>query len=227
MSFSCPNIAARATRNDIGQPIVLSFVVMQVKPERQLIYPLNEFYEKSGLPLPRVVEIEGRDVPEPYRSLLVHQHDMTPTLEDAYGQSIQLRVLQYEFSGNVVSRQVVLVTEGGARPVAFGAIKIELEHFPPEARRLVLERKHPLGAILRAQGIEHASRPDTYIQVQADAVIDSALGLAGGGLLYGRRNVISDTAQHTLAQVVEILPPSESWPPSNGISRLERNREHK
>src|SRR6266702_1049221 len=41
-----------------------------------LFYPLNEFYEQAGLPLPSVAEVEARDVPEPYRSLLVHDRDM-------------------------------------------------------------------------------------------------------------------------------------------------------
>ena len=189
-----------------------------MKPNPNLIYPLNEFYELSGLPLPAVSEVGDCDVPEPYRSLLVHERDMTPTLEDVYQRNIQLRVLNYALSGGVLSRQVVLVLEKGARPVAFGAIKIHLEHFPPEARRQVLERNRPLGTILRAHGILHAGRPDGYIQVRTDSVIDSALHLTGPNLLYGRRNVILDGEQRALAQVVEILPPA------NGNSHRERDR---
>ena len=59
---------------------------MQVKPDWNLIYPLSEFYEQSGLSLPSVARVEGQDIPARYRSLLVHEHDMTPTLEDAYRQ---------------------------------------------------------------------------------------------------------------------------------------------
>ena len=191
---------------------------MQVKPDWNLIYPLSEFYEQSGLSLPSVARAEGRDIPEPYRSLLVHEHDMTPTLEDAYCRSIQLRVLQYQLRDNVVSRQVALVVEGNEKPVAFGAIKIHLEHFPPRARRLVLERKRPLGTILRTQGVEHTSRPDAFVRVTSDAVINGALQLSGSYELFGRRNVILDSEQRTLAQVVEILPPS------NGISHSEKDR---
>ena len=191
---------------------------MQVKPDWNLIYPLSEFYEQAGLSLPSVARVEGQDIPAPYRSLLVHEHDMTPTLEDAYCRSIQLRVLQYQLRDNVVSRQVALVVEGNEKPVAFGAIKIHLEHFPPRARRLVLERKRPLGTILRTQGVEHTSRPDAFVRVTSDAVINGALQLSGSYELFGRRNVILDSEQRTLAQVVEILPPS------NGISHSEKDR---
>jgi len=192
-----------------------------MKPGRNLIYPLNEFYERSGLPLPVVLQVEGQDVPEPYRTLLVHENDMTPTLEGAYRRSIQVRVLEYELAGNVFSRQVVLVPEGATAPVAFGAIKIDLEHFPPAARRLVVERKQPLGAILLTQGVEHASHPDAYFQITSDAVIHSALNLASPCRLYGRRNVIVDGARRTLAEVVEVLPPV------NGNLHLERNGAHR
>jgi chorismate-pyruvate lyase len=107
----------------------------------------------------------------------------------------------------VFSRQIVLVLEGDEKPVVFGAIKIYLERFPPEAQRLVQAMKQPLGTILQTQGIVHASQPEAYIQVMADEVINGALRLTGRHRLFGRRNVLWSAAQEPLAQVVEILPP--------------------
>ena len=177
-------------------------------PELNLLYPLNEFYDQVGLPLPTAVGVAAGDVPEPYKSLLVHDRDMTPTLADAYGRGVQLVVLKHTLRDDVFSRQIVLVLEDNQRPVVFGAIKIYLQHFPDEARRLVLEMKQPLGTILQTQGIGHTSRPEAYIQVTADATINSSLGLTGSHLLYGRRNVLWNDSQEPLAKVVEILPPS-------------------
>ena len=194
---------------------------MQVKPNCDMIYPLKEFYEQSALPLPSFARIEGPDMPEPYRSLLVHERDMTPTLEEACGCNIRLCVLRHKQRVNLVSRQVTLVPEGSEKPVAFGAIRIDLEYLSPEARGLVLERRQPLGTILRTQGIEHVSRPSAFFQVRSDALINSALQLSGDCVLFGRRNVITDAAQRTLAEVVEILPPSNgiSHPENFGIER--------
>jgi chorismate-pyruvate lyase len=189
-----------------------------VNPDPRLFYPLNEFYEQLGLPLPAVTQVAGPDMPEPYRSLLVHNRDMTPTLERAHDRSIRLRVLRSTLAGDVLSRQVVLVPEGSQVPAAFGAIKIHLEHFSDEAKALVLEGKQPLGAILRTQGIEHAGRPQFYLHVTADALIHNALGLVQPARLYGRRNALVNGAGRTLAQVIEILPPS------NGNLNTERNR---
>ena len=184
---------------------------MQASPEPTLIYPLDEIYEKAGLPLPPMASIDGSEVPEPYRSLLVHTGDMTPTLETAYGRNIRLRVLQRTLADNVLSREVALVPEGQAAPVAFGFIKINLDHFSEQARQLVLECRQPLGAILRSQAIAHTSHPDTYIRLTADPLIGWALRLTEPCVLYGRRNVIVDATERTLAHVVEILPPANGF----------------
>jgi chorismate-pyruvate lyase len=173
------------------------------------LYPLNEFYEQSGLVLPVATRIDGRAMPEPYRRLLVHDRDMTPTMEAAYDRKMNLRVLKYALDEEVFSRQIVLIPEGGESPVVFGAIKIYLDEFPTAAREQVLERKLPLGTILETQGIKHFSKPDGFFEVEADDVMNRALGLTGASRLYGRRNVLGNATGRKLAQVLEILPPAK------------------
>jgi chorismate-pyruvate lyase len=192
---------------------------MQATRDLNLFHPLNEFYEQLGQPLPSVVRVESWDMPQPYRSLLVHDSRMTARLEEAYRQSVRMRVLKSALLGNVFSRQVVLILAGDGTPVEFGAIKIFLEHVPPQARQLVLEGKQPFGSILHTQSIEHISHPEYYVQVMADSLISGALHLAKPCLLYGRRNTLLDSSQRQLAEVVELLPPS------NGLSGLENRRE--
>lgn len=183
-----------------------------VQDDSNLLDPLNAFYAEAGLPLPVAGRLDGKTVPEPYKSLLVHQNDMTPTLESFYNQKIHLRVLKAHFDGEVYSRQVVLVLDADEKPVAFGAIRIHLEHLPLKARELILEEKRPLGAILYNQGVDHASRPNAFFQVGSDAFINSVLGLKSSNLLYGRRNILSNSSQRILAEIIEILPPSQSLP---------------
>ncbi len=174
-----------------------------------LLYPLNEFYEQAGLALPSATRINGREMPQPYRGLLVHDRDMTPTLEAAYDRKMNLRVLKYALDQEVFSRQIVLVPEGTDSPVVFGAIKIYLDEFPTAARELVLERKLPLGTILESQAIKHFSHPDAFFEVDADATICKALGIEGSIKLYGRRNILGNSTGRKLAQVLEILPPAK------------------
>jgi chorismate-pyruvate lyase len=192
---------------------------MQVFTDSNVLLPLTEFYEDSGLALPEVMLIEGRQMPEPYRSLLVHDSDMTPTLEAAHRQTIHLRVLKYSLSDGVLARQVLLVLEDGATAVEFGGIKIYLEHLPEPARRLVLEKRQPLGTILHNERVAHESHPSAYLRVTADEVMREALDLAETRVLYGRCNVLTDLSQNVLARVVEILPPWRGLP-KNGEGKL-------
>jgi chorismate-pyruvate lyase len=173
-----------------------------------LLYPLNEFYGQEGFTLPAATRINGREMPEPYRHLLVHDRDMTPTLEAAYDRKMNLRVLKYALDHEVFSRQILLLPEDSETPVILGSIKIYLDEFPTAARELVLERRLPLGTILESQAIRHFSAPDAFFEIDADAWISESLGISGPARLYGRRNVLGNGTGRKLAQVLEILPPA-------------------
>ena len=175
-----------------------------------LTHPLDEFYRRSGLRLPPLEPIEGEVMPEPYKSLLVHQRDMTPTLEKFHGRRVHLRVLGRQRRGQDYFREVVLQLEGTERPVEFGAIKIHLALFAPEARAQILEERWPLGHLLKAYAIPHASRPGAFLRIASDPLINSLLGLSGAQVLFGRRNTLFDASERPLAEIVEILPPAES-----------------
>jgi chorismate-pyruvate lyase len=172
-------------------------------------YPLDEFYALASRDLPAIEQVTAEEVPEPYRGLLVHLHDMTPTLEAFHGDRIHLKVISRQDRGDFYFREVVLLTERTKRPVEFGAIKINLALFPASARRLILEEQEPLGTILQEARISHTSRPKAYLRLQADAFIKGALKLRGEHALFGRRNTLFDTQQRALAEIVEILPPAE------------------
>lgn len=171
------------------------------------VYPLNEFYLAAELPLPAIELLAADAVPEPYKSLLVHQRDMTSTLEEFHGAGVRLQPLRTFTRGEAYFREVVLRLDGSQRPVEFGAIKIHLGGFSPTARRLILGAYWPLGRILKDCDIAYLSRPQTFLRVTSDALINRALGLDGPHQLYGRRNTLTDPAGRPLAEIVEILPP--------------------
>ena len=174
-------------------------------------YPLDEFYAMANRELPLIEQVTGEAVPEPYHQLLVHQDDMTPTLEKFHADRVHLKVISRQTRGDFYFREVVLFAEKAKTPVEFGAIKINLALFPAAARRHILEEQEPLGTILGQGHIVHSSRPKAYLSLQPDAFIREALQLGRGKLmLYGRRNTLFDQQQRSLAEIVEILPPIES-----------------
>lgn len=171
------------------------------------IYPLDESYAARGETAPTVDRIDGAEVPEPYRSLLVHKTDMTSTLEKFYGETLHVEVLTRDVRDNECCREVALVLDRTKKHVEFGAIKIFLDMFPPEAREEILRAQQPLGRILSLFNIPFFSRPRAFLRLTSDKFIDTALQLQWPQLLYGRSNSLVDARERPLAEIVEILPP--------------------
>jgi len=172
-----------------------------------LSYPLSEFYNRNGQLLPPLDEIEPARIPEPYKSLLVHQNDMTSTLENFYRTPIHLRLVSRARHDHEYFREVALLAEGRDQPVEFGAIKINLDLFSEPACRQILEEHWPLGRILKEFEIRFSSQPRGFLRIASDKLINRVLDLTGAHLLYGRRNTLWDSAGRPLAEIVEILPP--------------------
>jgi chorismate-pyruvate lyase len=191
----------------------ISVPVMGTSRRAAIAYPLDEFYARSGLPLPPLEEIDGAAVPEPYRGLLVHQNDMTSTLETFHGQQVHLRVLGRERRGEDYFREVVLLLEGSENPVEFGAIKIHLDRFAAAARRGILAEQYPLGHVLKDCAVPFLSRPQAFLRLASDQTINTVLGLSGAHILYGRRNSLLTPEGQPLAEIVEILPPEQNATP--------------
>ena len=182
----------------------------------ELLYPLADFYRSAGADAPEIEAIDGEAMPQPYRRLLVHERDMTPTLEAYFGLETHLKKLQWHETADALFRQVLLMVDGERRragscrsehPVEFGAIKIHLNRFGDAPRRRILEGRVPLGRILHDGGIAHYSRPDGFFRFTSDPVVREAFGLRDDPTLYGRHNVLRNADHKPLAEVVEILPP--------------------
>lgn len=179
-----------------SKPLVLPFA-----------HPLDELYAHVGLTLPHIEPIPGHEMPQPYQQLLVHEGDMTPTLEAFFESTLHLDVLRREQRGDFYFREVLLLTDDTNTVVEFGAIKINLALFPTAARQEILRERIPLGTILGRHNVKHTSRPKAFLKVISDDFINNSLGLLATHTLYGRRNTLSNLEQHPLAEIVEILPP--------------------
>jgi hypothetical protein len=160
----------------------------------------------TGGASPHLVAIEPETVPEPYRQLLVHERDMTSTLESFWRSPLRLRVLDKREEGTALLRQVVLVTIDG-KPVEFGAIRIQLDAFALEVRADIVACERPLGGLLEQHAIPYTCRPRTFFRLEHDPMAQEAFGLLEPATLFGRHNTLTNGTGATLAEVVEVLPP--------------------
>lgn len=178
------------------------------------LMPLHFFYERAGQPLPDFQFLSGKEMPYPYRSLLVHENDMTPTLAAFHHSKLYLEVHERVLTDDYLLRMVTLHAAASDLPVEFGAIGIHLSSLPGEARDLVVEGRVPLGAILGDCRVPHHGSPSAFFSVPADEMMGRTLRQAAGTTLYGRCNQLVDDDGIAMADIVEILPrsdESERW----------------
>ena len=184
--------------------------VTQTSAVSPLLYPLDDFYMRMGRQLPVIEMVDSNAIPEPYKSLLVHQSDMTPTLQRYHRDNIHVNALHAEKRDCFYFREVLLELDETGRPVEYGAIKINLSLLSENTRREIIKEQLPLGQILFAQKVKHASQPKAYLKVEADEHIIGTFRLGNSPTLYGRRNTLTHTDGRPLAEIVEILPPEEN-----------------
>lgn len=170
--------------------------------------------------------IEASSLPQPYRDLLAHRNDMTSTLERFHDEPITLRPLTWKLYDGKLYRRVVLVGMRSARPVEYGAIRIDLRRFDPLPKSAILAGRQPLGAILADHAIRYRSRPRRFFRLRSIPEVSAALELpVVGADLYGRENVLENKAGERLAEVMEILAPlGEGAAPRDAASRNAASR---
>jgi hypothetical protein len=174
-------------------------------PKARAPYPLDVVYAQAGIEAPRVRPIAPRRIPLPYRSLLVHERDMTLTLEAHFGGRVTLRALSTFRKGPSYYRRVLLVQEYSARPVEMGAIRIDLSAFRPRIRAQILEKRVPLGRLLRDGGVDYRSRPTVFLAVEPDSEMMGVFWMREPRTLCGRQTEMHVDGRK-VGEIVEILP---------------------
>ena len=157
--------------------------------------------------LPPLQWIEPSAIPQPQRFLLVHTGDMTGKLERFYSEDIHLDTIEAEVEDDSIYRLVLLKTES-EQIVEFGVIRIYLDVFDEETKAVVLGCRQPLGGILNEREMEYSSQLQGFVSVESNEPFNQYLGLECSQRLYGRKNRLITSDGRTIADVVEILPPS-------------------
>ena len=156
--------------------------------------------------MPTVTIVTPNQIPQPYRSLLVHDSDMTRTLERHVGDRAVLRPLSTFLSGASYFRRILLVQESSGRPVALGAIRVRLDAFTPRLRAKILAGRIPLGRILLEGRFAYTSTVQALLAVEPTPEIMGVFWMPESRVLYGRRSAMFRD-KTKIADIVEILPP--------------------
>lgn len=170
-----------------------------------ILYPLDALYARAGIADPVAKRTTPDRIPSPYDRLLVHQNEMTSTLERHFGGRLTVRVLSSFSKGRSYFRRVLLALESTGRPVSMGAVRLRLDVFSPRIRARILSQQVPLGRVLSEAGIPYDSRPTAFLKVTPNAEMMGVFWMPEPRTLYGRRTQVT-VAGDQIGDIVEILP---------------------
>jgi hypothetical protein len=177
----------------------------RLRPRNGILYPLDRAYAQAGVAPPRAKRIDPDRIPSPYRALLVHERDMTLTLEQHFGGRVVLRPLSTFSNHASYYRRVLLVQEYSGRPVEMGAIRMTLGAFSPRIQALIRQNRIPLGRILRDGGVNFLSRPRVFFAITPNPEMMGVFWMREPRTLYGRQTeVLLDSMR--IGDIVEVLP---------------------
>lgn len=175
----------------------------------RLIGLLQEFYPgDAGLAPFEMMMVTADLIPQPDRSLLVHDRDMTSTLTRFHEDELRLDVLDRRLHDDHLARHIVLRTVAEHRPVEYGAIRIRFDGLDDDVRAKILECSQPLGGILNEHGVSYSSCPGGFFKIRATDLMVDVLELPESAWLYGRCNCLAAADGRNIAEVVEVLPPA-------------------
>lgn len=177
--------------------------VLNSPPTAETLYELfPASAERSEL-----TAISPAEMPEPYRQLLVHTVHMTVTVEEFYGQSVDVKVLEIARQGDVYARKILLALRESQRVVQFGIVAIDLGLLSDEVRKQIVEGSTPLGRVLIQNNVLRHIEPAGYFQTWPTPQMCEWLELEKPQTLYGRLGVIHTDGKPAI-RVLETLSPT-------------------
>jgi chorismate-pyruvate lyase len=171
-----------------------------------LLWPLNLFYSRFDRQMPQITPLFEQHMPEPYKRLLVHKKNMTPTLEAYHSDTIHIERVNMLPGNEQTTREVILRLDRNNKPVEYGASRIFLRKLPPKALPLVAEGKVPLGTILRICECTHTVEVAGFFKVKPTSFFEEIFESSETSPLFGRRNTLTAPDGTAIAEVCEILP---------------------
>lgn len=134
----------------------------------------------------RAEHIPQAIVPEPYKTMLVHDHHMTVEMEKYHRSPVDVKVLDRKLNGDLYARKIVLLKHGTSQVVQFGIIRFHLQYITKQVRDEIIAEQTPLGRILINHNVLRHIDLGAILEIDAGPGLASALQMPVGATTYGR-----------------------------------------
>ena len=146
------------------------------------------------------------EVPEPYRTLLVHEHHMTVTVESFYGSKVDVVVLDRRRDAENYSRKILLKLQSDGRVVQSDIVRIQLGYCSAPVREAIVEERTPLGRILIENDVLRRIEPTAYFRVRPGPYLRNWFSRPDPFETYGRLGIIHCDRRPAI-ELLEVLAP--------------------
>lgn len=134
----------------------------------------------------RVEYIPSSTTPEPYKSLLVHDHHMTVTMERMHGGPVSVEVLASKYVDDTYSRKITLTRMGTGTVVQFGIVRFNFAYVTDAVREEIVAGEIPLGRVLINHNVLRHIDLGAILRLEAGGGLATYFGCEPGETTYGR-----------------------------------------
>ncbi len=168
-------------------PDLIDTGVLTVNPLRELDELLELFPELPENQLfQRAEHIAKETTPEPYHSMLVHDHHMTISMESWHQCSVDVRVLDSRVVDGLYCRRIQLLKSGSEEVVQFGYVRFNLDLVTERVRHEIQAEQIPLGRILIQHNVFRHVDLGAILRFTAGPGLHRFLPMQSGEVTFGR-----------------------------------------
>jgi chorismate-pyruvate lyase len=138
----------------------------------------------------RVEHIPASTTPEPYKSLLVHEHHMTVTMEQFHHCDVNVTVLVEELHDPLYTREILLTKTGTHAVVLFGLVRFDFSYVTLAVKAEILAKQLPLGRVLIRHNVLRHIDLGAILQIIPGPALRRHLQLKDASPVYGRMATI-------------------------------------
>ena len=154
----------------------------------------------------RVELLAAQQTPEPYRSLLAHEHHMTVTMEQFHQCSVDVRVIHEEFHDPLYLREILLTRGGTSEVVQFGLVRFDFTYVTPAVRNEILAKRLPLGRVLIRHNVLRHINLKAILKIIPGPALRERMQLLDCAPVYGRMATIFCN-ERPAVELLEIASP--------------------
>ena len=134
----------------------------------------------------RAEHVSSASLPDPYKTLLAHNHHMTVTMEKYHDSPVDVTVLDQRLDGNVYSRKILLSKTGTKFVVQFGIVKFNFDYVTQAVKDEILAGEIPLGRVLINHNVLRHVDLGAVLRITAGPGLAEVMEIEPGQVTYGR-----------------------------------------